>query len=78
VVGAAQIRVLLTFLLLLFSACLMYNQGTMKVYTVWNSHTNLERTSGDIYWTRNVYETCVTRLPSQFGPIAAYLCCLEL
>jgi len=51
----------------------MYNQGTMKVYTIWISHTSLERTSGDIYWTRNIYmyKTCVTRLPSQFGPIAA-------
>jgi len=49
----------------------MYNQGTMKVYTIWTSHTSLERTNGDICWTRNIYETCVTRLPNQFGPIAA-------
>jgi len=31
----------------------------------------LERTSGDSYWERNIYETCVIRLRSQFGPIAA-------
>jgi len=49
----------------------MYNQGTLKVYTIWTSHTSLERTSGDIYWTRTIYETCVSRLHSQFRPFAA-------
>jgi hypothetical protein len=54
------------FYFFFLSAYLMYNQGTMEVYTIRTSHTSLERTSGNIYMTRALHGYL-----ANFGLIAA-------